>query len=138
MTYATDMPAFLAGHGITRFSAHELCEVGKKNKRGDVLQAPPCELWSNIIEVAQLAQEAREHFGVPIGVNSGYRDRVYNAGVGSTSDRHVRFGSLDLKSKGVTPKALHAWFAAHPKAGRMGLGLYPTFVHVDLLRYGRW
>jgi uncharacterized protein YcbK (DUF882 family) len=138
MTYDRDMPAFLRGHGITRFSADELCPVGKKNKRGDVLQAPPCELWSNIIEVAQLAEEARNHFGVPLDVNSGYRDLVYNAGVGSTSDRHVRFAALDLASKGVTSKALHAWLSTHPKRHRMGLGLYPTFVHVDLLKFGRW
>jgi uncharacterized protein YcbK (DUF882 family) len=138
MEYLEHMPAFLAGNGITRFSAFELCPVGKRNKRGDALREPPCELWANIIEVAQLVQEAREHFGAAINVNSGYRDPVYNVGVGSTSDRHTRFGSMDIWSAAVKPRELHAWFAAHPKAKRMGLGLYPTFVHVDLLRYGRW
>lgn len=144
MEYAVHMPALLRGHGITRLSAQELAPVGKtatdwRTGRTVRLQAPSCEIWGNIIEVAQLVQRAREHFGRPYDVTSGYRDPMYNAAIGSTSMRHVRFGAIDGRVRGVSPRELADWYEQQPEADRMGLGVYPTFVHVDLLgARSRW
>jgi hypothetical protein len=129
--YDVNMDALLRGHGITRFTARELCPVGR-TWGGVTLKAPPCVLWANIIPTVRVAQQAREHFGRPMIVNSGYRDPDYNRAVGSSpGSQHVRFTAMDVRIAGVTPRGLYDWFVQHPEAGRMGIGLYPTFVHID-------
>jgi hypothetical protein len=139
MDYERDMPPYLAGQGVTRFTARELCPVGRVHA-GVALRAPHCDLWANIVPTALLAQEAREHFGRPMIVNSGYRDLAYNHAVGSTpGSLHVQFRALDVRIPGVTPRALYDWFDRHPQGGRIGLGLYPTFVHIDTRGHrARW
>jgi uncharacterized protein YcbK (DUF882 family) len=138
--YLRDFDAYLRGHGVVRFTARELCNVGRK--AGDVeLQAPPCDLWDRIIPTALLAQEAREHFGAPMTVNSGYRDLAYNRAVGSTDGSvHVQFRAMDIVIPGVTPARLYGWLDRHPEwGGKIGLGRYPTFVHLDCRGHrARW
>lgn len=131
MTYERDFPAFLVGNGITRFTAAELCQAGRVAGRA-VLQAPPCDLWANIIPTARVAQEAREAFGQPMIVNSGYRDPLYNQAVGGALESmHIYFRAMDVRIPGVEPSTLYEWFDAHPDADTFGLGLYPSFVHID-------
>jgi hypothetical protein len=131
MDYLKDMDPYLAGHGITRFTARELCPVGRRAGNA-LLRAPPCTLWANIIPTARLAQQAREHFGLPMIVNSGYRDAEYNRAVGSTSGSlHVTFRAMDVRVNGIAPRAIYDWFDGHAEAHRLGLGLYPMFVHID-------
>lgn len=132
--YLRDFDAFLRGHGITRFSARELCPVGRlADGTGPALEAPPCEQWTNIIPTVKIAQEAREHFGRPLFINSGYRDPEYNRAIGGAPEsQHMRFGALDMAFRGVvTPSDLFRWLDRHPESGRFGLGLYYTFVHLD-------
>jgi uncharacterized protein YcbK (DUF882 family) len=136
--YEEGMAAMLASHGITRFTARELCAVGRSNA-GVILQAPPADLWPNIIPTARIAQEARNHFGEPIIVNSGYRDPAYNRAVGSSSRRHVEFYALDLRLQRTSTRKLYDWLGAHPDADTLGLGYYPTFVHLDTMgTRARW
>jgi len=131
MIYEVDFGAMLRGHDITRFTARELCPVGRAQGTARLI-APRCELWANIIPTARLAQEAREHFGRPMVVSSGYRDPVYNRAVGGAAGSlHVQFKALDIYINGVTSKDLAAWFESHRAAPIMGIGTYPTFVHID-------
>jgi hypothetical protein len=130
--YLRDFDAYLRGHGITRFTARELCPVGRM--RGAVaLQAPPCALWVNIIATAQLAQEAREYFRRPMTVTSGYRDEAYNRAVGgSGASLHMEFRAMDVSIPGIDPRSLYWWLDMHAESQRIGLGLYDTgFVHLD-------
>jgi hypothetical protein len=130
--YLRDFDAYLRGHGITRFTSRELCPVGRT--RGAVaLQAPPCALWVNIIATAQLAQEAREAFGRPMTVTSGYRDPAYNRAIGgATMSTHVEFRAMDVHIPGISPRQLYDWFDAHAESQRIGLGVYSSgFVHID-------
>jgi uncharacterized protein YcbK (DUF882 family) len=135
--YEEGMGALLVSHGVTRFTARELCQVGRSNA-GVILKAPPASLWPNIIPTAKIAQEAREHFGEPMLINSGYRDPAYNRAVGSSSRRHVDFFALDVRLARTPTRALYDWLTRHPEAGKMGLGYYPGFVHMDTMIYGRW
>lgn len=136
--YMQGMAAMLKSHGIKNFTAWELCDVGREHD-GIVLLAPAASLWPNIIPTVRIAQEARDYFGEPLYVNSGYRDRAYNRAVGSTSSRHVGFYALDVRFARTSTQDLYDWLEAHPRANETGLGLYPTFVHMDTLgRRARW
>jgi uncharacterized protein YcbK (DUF882 family) len=131
MTYNRDFAAFLAGHGITRFTPTELCQVGRIAS-GVTLQAPPCDLWSNIIPTLRVAEWLRGYFAKPVIVNSGYRDRIYNRAVGSTdTSQHIRFTALDIRVPGVTSDEIVRVLEAHEDRDRLGIGRYSTFVHID-------
>lgn len=100
--------------------------------------APPAVLWANMIGTVKIAQDARDHFGVPLTVSSHYRDREYNKKVGgSINSRHLYFNALDIMAPidMVSPRTLYEFFVSHPKAPIMGIGLYPTFVHIDTRGY---
>jgi uncharacterized protein YcbK (DUF882 family) len=131
MIYTRDFAAFLAGHGIGHFTPRELCPVGRI-AAGVPLQAPPCDLWPNIIPTLRVAVWLRAHFGKPVIVNSGYRDRLYNRAVGSTDgSMHVQFRAMDIRIPGVTSDEIVRALETHPDAGKMGIGKYAAFVHID-------
>jgi hypothetical protein len=83
----------------------------------------------------------RARFG-PVHVNSGFRTVSYNRGVGGASNSfHIYTAhdgndqASDVTCQRGTPKQWHAFLAnirATKRNGRGGLGLYPTFVHVDI------
>jgi hypothetical protein len=139
--YEEGMAALLASHDVEVFTPFELAAVGQRHSTGVVLQPPPARLWPNIIRTALIAQEARRHFGRPMTVNTraggglfgrGYRDPAYNGAVGGgTQSEHLRFRAMDVHITGIPVRDLHSWFLAHPNAGRMGIGRYNTFVHID-------
>lgn len=136
--YVEGITALLESHGIRNFTALELCDVGRVNE-GSRLMAPPAELWPNIIPTVEIAQEARDYFGEPLHVNSGYRNVTYNRSVGSTSRRHVGFYALDVFLDTRSTLELYEWLDHHPRSGEMGIGLYPTFVHMDTMGVrARW
>lgn len=136
--YMEGMEAMLRSHGIRNFTAHELCPAGREHG-GARLLPPPAKLWPNIIPTVKIAQEARDHFGEPLYVNSGYRNATYNRAVGSTSRRHVEFFAMDVRFERISTKELFDWLNAHPLSDIMGLGLYPSFVHMDAMgQRARW
>lgn len=83
----------------------------------------------------------REHLGVPIGVNSGYRTEAYNKKVGGKSaSAHLTARAADIVVKGFSPVAVKAAILALIREGKMrdgGVGLYKTFVHYDVSGAGR-
>lgn len=132
------MTALLKSHGIRNFTASELCPA-RRVRDGVVLREPPAELWPNIIPTLKVAQEARDHFDAPLYVNSAYRNESYNRAVGSTSRRHVDFFAMDVFFGKIPTLELYEWLEAHPQADIMGLGWYPTFVHMDTMgQRSRW
>ena len=89
--------------------------------------------------LVEVLQKIRDHFGVPVTVNSGYRTVGYNKKVdGATYSQHQYGTAADIKVKGVDPKTV-ATFAETllPKNG--GIGIYHTFTHVDVREVkSRW
>lgn len=87
-------------------------------------------------ELVEVLQRIRDHFGVAVGVNSGYRTKSYNAKVGGVArSQHLLGTAADITLSGVSPLevARYAEFLM-PKKG--GIGVYSTFTHVDV-RGGR-
>lgn len=78
-------------------------------------------------------QKIRNHFGVSVTVNSGFRCPTHNAKVGgSSSSHHMKGMAADIVVKGKTPREV-AQYAE--KIGIQRIGLYETdkdgyFVHI--------
>lgn len=74
-------------------------------------------------------QKIRDHFGVPVIINSAYRTPAYNKKVGgATSSYHLTGQAFDIVVQGVKPEHV-AKYAQ--QIGVPGIIQYNTFVHVD-------
>lgn len=105
-----------------------------------------CNDGSDVIlihpDLPSVLQNIRNQFGKPIIINSGYRTPEYNKKVGgATRSQHCYGTAADIVVDGVSPASVAA--AAEKALKEMdypgGIGLYKSFVHVDVRskRY-RW
>ncbi len=100
--------------------------------------AVPDHFLGNLVRLAETLTHIRLAAGVPLAVISGYRTPDWNARVGGAKgSAHMTAEAADVRpGRGMTPDELHSLILAHHKAGRLpligGLGLYPTWVHVDV------
>ncbi len=80
-------------------------------------------------------QTGRDIINRPIHINSGYRSPAYNKRIGgSPKSQHLKGTAADISIDGMTPSAVYAAFERILKSKNLqgGLGLYDTFVHVDV------
>ncbi|MGE5432377.1 MAG: D-Ala-D-Ala carboxypeptidase family metallohydrolase [Syntrophomonadaceae bacterium] len=133
------MNSLLHKYSITDFSAGELFRKC----------TPPASLYENVIPSLCIIQKIRSAISVPIVIHSAYRDPLYNARVhGAKCSLHLEFNALDFSPLSFTPLQIrnlcldialgkfnlemdlkdHHIFV---NPGVMGLGLYPTFIHLD-------
>lgn len=71
----------------------------------------------------------RDYFDKPVLINSAYRTESYNIKVkGAKNSYHLKGRAADINIKGVSPKEIAAYAES---IGILGIGEYPTFVHVD-------
>jgi uncharacterized protein YcbK (DUF882 family) len=90
--------------------------------------------------LVKVLEKIRAELGAPIHVVSGCRCAKRNAAVGGVKhSQHVLGTASDITADGKPPKQVHA-VAARVLGNTGGLGLYPTFVHVDVRQNGpaRW
>jgi len=81
-------------------------------------------------KLLELLQTLRNVTKKPIHITSGYRTREYNRFIGGSSKSHHMEGkAADIQIEGLTPLKV-AEFAR--KIGFDGVGIYKTFVHVDV------
>jgi len=94
-----------------------------------------------LIEILSILQESWG-FDKPIRLTSGYRTPRTNALIGeaaSPRSLHLEGQAADIAMDGVAP--LDMALAAHSvslRLGMMGIGLYGSFVHVDIGAMARW
>lgn len=83
-------------------------------------------------ELINILQKIRTHFGKSVTITSAYRTPGRNKAVGGQAySQHLYGKAADIKVKGVTPKKVAAYAETLlPKSG--GIGIYPTFTHVDV------
>lgn len=89
--------------------------------------------------LAQVLQQIRAHFGKPVTINSAYRTETYNKKVGGSTYSQHKYGlAADIVVQGVAPLEV-AKYAQTLLPSSGGIGLYKTFVHVDVraVKY-RW
>lgn len=90
-------------------------------------------------QLVRLLERIRKNFGVPVTVTSGIRCKTHNANVGGASaSQHMKGTAADIVVKGIDPKAVAAYVETlMPNTG--GIGIYNTFVHVDVRKTkSRW
>ncbi len=90
-------------------------------------------------ELLELLDKIREEVNEPVYVTSGYRCEKHNEACGGkTKSQHMLGNAADIQVKGLTPKQLSVLIEEHFSPA--GMGVYPTFVHVDVRTTGkaRW
>ena len=102
-----------------------------------------CKDGSDVIfishELVEILQKIRDHFGKPVNINSAYRTVTYNKKVdGAAYSQHLYGAAADIQVKGISPVEVAAFAETLlPHSG--GIGIYPTFVHVDVReKRSRW
>lgn len=81
-------------------------------------------------ELIERLQKLRDTLDKPITVTSGYRSVVYNKRCGGiATSLHLAGKAADIKVSGMTPLQVAQ---AADKLGFLGIGVYPTFTHVDV------
>lgn len=103
----------------------------------------PASVLINIKKLTKNLQVLRDHFGLPIIINSGYRSPSHNRKVGgAVASQHLYGRAADIRIPGKTPRQIFAAIEALQRAGKMeigGLHAYATFVHYDIRgRKARW
>ena len=80
-----------------------------------------------------ILENIRVHFGRPLHIDSGYRTVAYNAKIKNSSPKsqHCNGLAADIKVEGHTPTEVYA-YADQLLGEHGGLGIYNTFVHVDV------
>jgi len=89
-----------------------------------------CKFQAADVELLEILEKVREHFGKPIIVTSGCRCLKHNHEIGSKdTSQHVRGMAVDFKIKGISPQLIYDYIDSwHDR----GLGIYDTFIHVDV------
>ena len=84
------------------------------------------------MDLVEVLQKIRDHFGRPVTINSGYRTPPYNKKVdGADYSQHLYGMAADISVSGVKPRDVAAYAETLlPKTG--GIGIYDTFTHVDV------
>lgn len=96
-----------------------------------------CSDGSDVVFVSQaladILENIRVHFGKPVHINSGYRTVSYNASLKNSSKKsqHCNGLAADIRVEGVSPDRV-ADYADQLLGEHGGVGIYDTFVHVDV------
>ena len=77
-------------------------------------------------------QKIRDHFGKPVIITSAYRNDAYNKKVGGADYSQHKYGTAaDTYINGVSPATI-AEFVETIMPNTGGIGIYSSFVHVDV------
>lgn len=102
------------------------------------------ERWKPLaLSLQMIRQRLGDH---AIHVLSGYRDPAYNKAIGGAKlSQHMAGRAADIRVDGWSPLHVHDCILEMVKLGLLpnvkGLGIYPTFVHVDTrvaTKLARW
>lgn len=89
-----------------------------------------------VFQLADVFERIRELIGnKPITILSAYRTPTWNKKIGGAkASQHMQGRALDLKTpKGYTTIQFYKLIKANcDRFGIHGIGLYPTFVHIDI------
>lgn len=89
--------------------------------------------------LVEALQKIRSHFGKAVTINSGYRTEAYNKSVGGATYSQHKYGiAADIAVSSIAPLTVARYAETLlPTSG--GIGLYGSFVHVDVrANKSRW
>lgn len=96
----------------------------------------PCKsCYKSIIDtsVIKVVQFVRDHFGVPVKINSAYRCILHNPRVGGSSkSQHLLGKACDIVVQGILPEEVQDYLIKNQTKLMVTIGRYDTFTHVDV------
>lgn len=139
LTHEEEYARFIDSLGLRHLTAHEIISPHRGVYGGVANELPPKNLWHKLVPTLKVADEIRERLGVPlVRITSAYRRPEYNRRIPGAASRsyHVRNQALDLvfgcssrDAAAMTRKLRNQRFY------RGGLGVYPSFIHIDTRGY---
>lgn len=82
--------------------------------------------------LVSVLQQIRDHFGKPVIITSAYRNDAYNKKVGGADYSQHKYGkAADIYISGISPATI-ADFVETIMPNTGGIGIYRSFVHVDV------
>jgi hypothetical protein len=135
----------MAGRLSEHLSFAELACVNRLGRQwegfapGELVAEYPKE-WrgGRAVALAATFEAVRSLLGnLPVTINSGYRTPAYNATVGGVGrSQHTEGRALDIRHSKLKPRAVFAAIRLMEQNGHLpllgGIGLYATFVHLDV------
>ncbi len=126
---------FLAALPLRYITVDEIIRPHRNIRNGVANTLPPRYLWSNLPKTLAVADEIRHRLGAPLDIiNSAYRSPAYNAQCPGAAKRshHLRNRALDLMFRCPSQEAVRVAKELRSEGFfRGGIGLYPSFIHVD-------
>jgi len=123
---------------ITHFKAKEFMTLGGSHSSPDskgfgLNSEPPSSLYKNITKVAKVCDLIREEAGVPIRVNSCFRNEAYNKAIGGVpKSQHRKGKAADISGPATTVIRNIAKMLRNEGVFQGGIGIYNNFVHIDV------
>lgn len=90
-------------------------------------------------ELVRILEQVRQHFGRPVIITSGYRNKAYNLRVGGVADSMHKLGmAADFRVMGTKATEVYDYLnQQYPYT--LGIGIYSNWLHVDTrLKKSRW
>ncbi|MEM6277946.1 MAG: D-Ala-D-Ala carboxypeptidase family metallohydrolase [Verrucomicrobiota bacterium] len=135
LAYEADYRTFLTGLQLRYVTPEEVIRPHRNVREGVANELPPRHMWSRLIPTLKIADEIRHRLGTPLDlINSAYRSPEYNlACSGAKNSYHMQNRALDLMFReGSEAAAQVAMKLREENFFRGGIGVYPTFIHVDV------
>jgi uncharacterized protein YcbK (DUF882 family) len=104
----------------------------------DLTPYPAEWIYDRLLPMCRILETTRSACGDrPVSITSGYRSPAHNMFVGGASaSQHMQGRAADIEIEGMAPSDVHATILALFNAGKLeglgGLGVYPSWVHVDI------
>lgn len=90
-------------------------------------------------ELVKILEQVRQHFGRPVIISSGYRNKAHNLKVGGTADSMHKLGmAADFRVMGTSATKVYDYLnQQYPYT--LGIGIYSNWVHLDTrFKKSRW
>lgn len=131
--------AFLEKLSLRYISPTEIIKPHRNIRNGVANEIPPRHMWDRVVDTLKVADEIRHRLGKPLYcINSAYRCPAYNAECSGAASHsyHMKNRALDLMFTGG-PEAAADVARKLREEGFFsgGIGVYPSFIHVDTRGY---
>ncbi len=91
-----------------------------------------CGFATADIELVQVLENIRAHFGEPVIINSGCRCEQHNRDVGGRpGSKHLQGIAADIVVRGIVP-GLVVKYLNNKYPDKYGIGEYRSFTHIDI------
>lgn len=120
-----DVKSYRLSEGDVQLSSHFKLHEFQCSDGSDVVFVSPA--------LVDILENIRVHFGAAVTITSAYRTEAFNARTDGSSkkSKHCEGLAADIQVTGHTPREVYD-YACRLLGDHGGVGIYDTFVHVDV------